>query len=260
MKSECSEYQKQIVRFFLGDLDADDRRGLEEHLAECANCRAERASYAGALELLKSAGDLPVPHHFFVHPEERTLTPWQLFCRMRPAWQVIGTAAMALALLVCLAAFSRLQIRSGSDGWTLSFGDRANLPELKEEILKAAEARNREILDARMLEVQTRIDASNALAMRQQRDLLAGELASLDSRFKGRIAQTEDHMRADTRELVFAAYQTVSHQRAQDLAIMNLRLDALSANSAIKSRQTSEILGTLLEVAELKLNQNGDQK
>jgi len=96
--------------------------------------------------------------------------------------------------------------------------------------------------------------------MRQQRDLLAGELASLDSRFKGRIDQTEDHMRADTRELVFAAYQTVSHQRAQDLAIMNLRLDALSANSAIKSRQTSEILGTLLEVAELKLNQNGDQK
>jgi hypothetical protein len=60
-------------------------------------------------------------------------------------------------------------------------------------------------------------------------------------------------MRDDTQKLVSDMYRTVAQQRAQDLEAITLRFDSTEASNAIESRQTNEVLGTLLEVADLKL-------
>jgi Putative zinc-finger len=258
MKSECSEYQKKIAGSFLEDLTDTERQSLEEHLAACSACRSEQAGYAAALELLRSAGDEPVPHHFFVHQEEWVPNPWHLFCRMKPVWRAATAAVLAAFLLMGVAAVSRLQIRFGSDGWKISFGG-TDVEALKKDILRAAEAQSRESMNARIQQVQAEIMQSHTTAL-QQRDYLEAELSRLDSRIGRRVEMAEGRVRADTQGMVFDVYQAVSRQRAQDLGIMNLRFDAIEANNAIKTRQTNDILGTLLQVAELRLGQNGGQK
>ena len=259
MKSECSECQMKIAGSVLGDLSATEQRALDEHLAACPTCRSEHAGYAEAIELLKSAGDEAVPRHFFVRGEEQVPNPWQLFCRMRPAWRAAMAAVAALLLVICVAAASRMHIRSGSNGWAVSFGG-MDIEALKADILKAAEAQNREFVAGRVQEARAGIAQSNAAAARQQREYLAAELSRLDSRLGRRLELTEGSVRADAQNMVFDVYQTVSRQRAQDLGIVNLRFDALEANNAIKARQTNDILGTLLQVAELRLGETGEQK
>jgi len=259
MKSECSEYQKEIAGSFLGDLSETERKELEEHVAACPQCRSEQAGYAEALELLKSAGDETVPHHFFVHRVEQIPNPWQLFCRMKPVWQTATAAVAVLLLMVSVAALSRVQIRFSSGGWAMSFGG-TDIEALRAGILKAAEAKSRQAMDGRIQEVWAEIGQSTAAAAQHQREYLDAELLRLDSKLKRRVETAEGNVRADTQNLVYDVYQTVSQQRAQDLGIMNLRFDAIEANNAIKARQTNNILGTLLEVAELKLEQTGEQK
>jgi hypothetical protein len=259
MKSKCSEYQKKIAESFLGDLSEADRQALEEHLKACSNCRSEQAGYAETLELLKSAGDEAVPRHFFLHEEEQVPNPWQLFCRMKPTLRATTAAVMALLLLVCVAGVSRLQIRPGSSGWALSFGG-TDIEALKADILKAAEEQNRGFLNTRIQEMSAEIEQSSAAAERQHREYVAAELSRLGSKLGKRVELVEGSMKTDTQDMVFDVYQTVSRQRAQDLGIMNLRFDAIEANNAIKARQTSDILGTLLQVAELRLGETGEQK
>ena len=47
--------------------------------------------------------------------------------------------------------------------------------------------------------------------------------------------------------------RVVSQERAQDLEAINLRFDSTDANNLIKTGKQNEILGTLLEVADLRL-------
>ena len=70
MRSGCSEHQKKVAAFFLGDLTEGEKQELETHFAICSNCRSERDSYARAIQQLTSAGEEDIPHHFFGYPDE----------------------------------------------------------------------------------------------------------------------------------------------------------------------------------------------
>jgi len=145
MRFECNEQRGKIARSLLGDLTAEEHQSLEKHLATCTDCRLERESYVQTLHLMRSVDDEPVPRHFLVHAEERTSSPWQLLRQMKPRWQAVTAAVAGLFLLIGIAAISRLQIRSNSAGWTMSFGrGDIDVAALKEDILKTAEERNRE--------------------------------------------------------------------------------------------------------------------
>jgi hypothetical protein len=244
MKSECSEHQKKIAASFLGDLTKEEKQALEVHLATCSLCRSEQESYAHTIQQLAVAGEEDVPHHFFIYPEKQSFNPWQA---------VLATAA-ALILLFGTATVSRLQIRSNPSGWSISFG-RSDLDPtaLKEEILKAAERKNQESRAAWIREMQTEIARSHDSLTQQEALQLTSALARMDSRITGRIADSEGHVRNDTQKLVSDMYRTVAQQRAQDLEGINLRFDSTEASNAIQSRRTNEVLGTLLEVADLKL-------
>ena len=254
MKSECSEHQKRIAAFFLGDLTEGEKQELEAHFAACSHCRSERDSYVRVIQQLPSAGDEDIPHHFFVYPEERSSSPWQLFRQMRLGWQAVAVSAATLVLLLGIAAISRLQIRSDAGGWAISFGQSDfDVAAFKLDILTAAEKRDQESRITLIREMKSEIERSQTNLTQQQQAQLTATLAHLDSRITGRIATSEGRVKDDTQRLVSDLYRVIAQQRAQDLEAINLRLDSTDVNNAIKARQTNEILGTLLQVADLKL-------
>jgi len=254
MKSECGEHQKKIAASLLGDLTEEEKQALKAHLATCSPCRSEQARYAQTIQKLALAVEEDVPHHFFIYPQKQSFNPWQLFCRMQLRWQAVLAAAAALILLFGTATVSRLQIRSNPSGWSISFG-RSDLDTttLKDEILKAAERESQESRAAWIREMQTELARSHDSLTQQETLQLTSALARMDSRITGRIADSEGHVRNDTQKLVADMYRTVAQQRAQDLEAINLRFDSTEASNAIESRRTNEVLGTLLEVADLKL-------
>jgi gas vesicle protein len=254
MNSECSEHQKNIPALLLGELAEEEKGRLEVHLARCSQCRSEKESYAKTLRQLASVGEEEVPHHFLVYPENRGSNPWGLFRLMPLGWQAALVAAAMLLLVSGVAAISRLQIRSTQDGWAVSFG-RADvgLAAIKKDILEAAEKKNQDAIAAWTREVQDLVAHSYDTMSRQQKAQLTEALAQMDSSITGRIMHSEGQTREDARRLVSNLYRVVSQERARDLEAINLRFDSTDATNAIKARQTNEILGTLLQVADLRL-------
>jgi hypothetical protein len=241
MKPECNDYRKQIAKSILGDLAAEEQRSLDDHLATCAHCRSERESYLRTLDLMKLADERPVPHHFFVQPNERKLNPWELFRLMNPQWQIAIASLAGLFVLVSIL-------------WVISFGHNdIDVAALKQEVLKSVEGQNRSDRNEWLQEVRTEIARSRTDLTRQQKVELTAALARLDSRISGRLKTAEADMKDHTQQTAIALYRTVAQQRAQDLNFINLRFDSLQANSAFKEQQTYVILDTLLQVAELRL-------
>lgn len=256
MKSECSDYQKKIAASLLGDLTEEGKKALEEHLSTCSPCRSERDSYVRTLHQLESAPDEALPRHFMVYPESRILNPWQLFFQLDLRWQALLLGTAILFLLLGVAAISRLQIRSSADSWTISFGQPdIDLAKFREDILADANRQGQEATTARIQEVRSEILHSQIELKRQQEVQIAAAMARIDSQTTGHITSSSAEVRKDTQNLVSDVYRVIAQQRAQDLEAINLRLDSADANNAIKATQTNEILGTLLQVADLKLRQ-----
>lgn len=254
MTSECSEQQKRIARFFLGDLTAAEQQSLEDHLSTCSICRAEQGRYAEVLNLLPSITDEPVPRHFFVNPQERESNIWQIFRHMKSRWQFLTAAAAGLLLLIGIAGVSGLQILSAPEGWSVSFGKgNIDVVALREDILRTAEQRNREA-DAELIrEIRAEIARSSAELNQEQQAYVTAALNRLDSRLKERMTQSENSLKTDTQKLATNIYQMVMQQRVQDLDLINTRIETIEAVEAIKSQETNSILDTLLQVAELRL-------
>jgi len=241
MKPECREHREKIAQHLLGDLTAGESRSLETHLAACPGCRSELDRYAEVLHRLPAAGDEPVPRHFFVYPEERTLNPWRLFRMMRPAWQAATALVAGLFLLGGLAGIAGFA-RGGVDAAAL-----------REDILRAAAEQNRRDGEALLVQLRAEIARSGSDLTERQKAELAAALRLLDSRMAGRLQQTEGRAREDAQRMAVDVYRTVTQQRARDLDLINLRFDGIETKYALETRQTDAILGTLLQVAELKL-------
>jgi hypothetical protein len=254
MKSQCGEYQKQIPKFVLGELTAEEEKTLKEHLETCSQCQSEQESYSQTIQMLQSVDDEPVPRHFFVYKETRKPNPWQLFRQMKPFWQTTSAAIACLMFLVCIAAVSQVQVRADHSGWTVAFGRGSiEAAAIKEDILKITEERNRAAAQTWMQQIRKEIEHSRTDLTRQQKEELTSAVAHLNFQLSGRILQETENVKVDTGALISDMYKTVTQQRAWDLARINTRFENTKELGTIKERQTNEILDTLLQVAELKL-------
>lgn len=241
MKSECSEFQKKIVRSLMEGLTEEEQQGLEEHLAACPHCLAERESYLRTLDLMKSTDDKPVPRHFYVKTDEQRLNPWELFRLMKRRWQAVTVVFAGLFAII-------------SVGWAVSL-DRKDIDvaALKKDILKTVEEQNRTAKTTWIQEVRAEIARSQNDLTQQQQSQLEAALARLESRFNGHLKLTETRMKDYTQEMLVALNNKVDWQRTQDLNLINLRFESFQVKSAMKEQQTNVILDTLLQVAELRL-------
>ncbi len=265
MTSECSINQQRIPRSFVGDLAAEEQQSLDAHLAACPFCRAEHDRFAETLCMLQSAGNEPVPRHFFVYPKEPASNPWQLFRQMMPRWQIATACMSCLLVFLSVAAGSGLQVRRDNDTWAVSFGSGRSLSSsdiaaLKADILRSAEEKNRELALGYIQNLRSEIAGARTDLTQQQQIQLVSALDRLETRVNKRLAATADELKAGSRNSAASLYQTVSLQREQDITAVNARLDKVVDNVEVKTRQTDEILETLLQIANLNLKQPGDQK
>ena len=250
MKSDCTEYQKQIARLLLGDLTPEEQKSLEEHLSECSVCALEKERYAGTVNLLQSVGDEPAPRHFFVQPRETDSNPWRLFLQLKRGWQVAAAVCAAIVFLLGFAAVSDLEVRADGGGWTVRFGSNADVAALRADLMNTIVERD-EASAARIAGIRENIGGVLSDMASQQRAAMTA-LVRQDALLDQRISLTENRLKEENRDLVLGVYNAVTKQRAQDLGMIDLRMDTFESSYAVKERQTNELLSALIQQTALE--------
>jgi hypothetical protein len=265
MNYDCAYYRERIARGSLGDLEPDEQRQLDLHLASCSACARERDLYAETFRQIRSLEDIPAPRHFFVYPEKRGTSLWQLFRMLHPAWQAAAAVLEAATVLLSAFSASRFQARAENGVYTFAFG---SLPPARVEPAparaletSALEARILQIVEAKTraenLECVRRLRAEITRSQRRftepQQAILTIALTNLEARMNGRIEETSRSLADRNDRSVADLYRTIARQREMDLAAVDGRLTRLAVHDEMKSTQTDAILETLLQVAELKM-------
>jgi anti-sigma factor RsiW len=109
---KCKNAERLLSRYLDHELDQGRARQLEDHLAQCANCRQELADLASATDRLRAL-DAPGPSPFLA---TRVMAEVRLARRRhRPAWaRLVATAAAVL--LVAGGAFAGVNLGTGLAG------------------------------------------------------------------------------------------------------------------------------------------------
>jgi hypothetical protein len=246
----------------MGELNDSDQQALESHIEECSVCSRERELYAETVRQLSSAGDIPVPRHFFVYSEGPASSRWKALPRLLLSWR---TAAIAAGLAAVVLALAPMQVRSERGALVVSFGrapvitqpsvspEAVDVAKLRAELLSVIEEKSR----AERLEVirtmRAELASSNAAFTRKQRALLEAALSGAEARLDERLAATATSLETGTRNSLALFYRTMALQNERDFTAVNDRLNRLALSGERKNNQTDAILETLLEVAEVRL-------
>jgi Putative zinc-finger len=261
MTLNCDDARKWIPRDLVGDLGNPEQQWLQAHLQDCPSCCKEQELCADTLQQLASVSDVPVPHHFFVYPDERR-SSWlaEVLLASSQGWRVATVAAgLALALLIGLA-MSRFRFRAESGVYSFSFGrplpsyatplpPSIDVTALKAELKHLLETRSeRERLEL-MNTLRKEFHEANRSLNRKQRHQWDSALATLEARLNDRLEERSVALKTGVDRSMGNLYQTLQLQRQQDLAMTRNRLDRITAQGQLKDRETEEILSTLLQVA-----------
>lgn len=260
MSTECSHIRGQIPQALAGDLDAAEQRLLQAHLQVCEECAREHQEWAGAIEQLAAAGDVPVPRHFFVYPESARQT-WNWLSWLGGGWKVAAAATSALFLLAVLVGLN-FQARVDGGVYTFSFGKplpiltpaspAVDVAALRRQILEQVQVEINRQRSAWLRDVRQELArAGNALTGRQKQQLDVA-LADLEARVNRRVGQTGTNLQVVWNQSLADLYQTLQIQRRQDHVALE-RLDRLVLQGEMKRSETEAVVDTLLQVAEFKL-------
>jgi hypothetical protein len=264
MTTACDHFRQQIGKALVDDLGAEERQVLEAHLAECPACRLDQELYTTTVRQLRSTADVPVPRHFFVYPETSELTPWRLFQQLNFTWRLVIVAVTIWLVVGAGILVSNVQFKSENGTYSLSFG-KPLLPHpatmaggkdteaLKHELLVVMEERlQRERLEFIHL-VQAELKQSTTLSSQQQRQLLRAALESMETRFNNQLTSAGKALEARNDRALLSLIGAWQTQRERDLVRINASFDQMIAQGQLKERQTDNILNTLIQVAELKM-------
>jgi anti-sigma factor RsiW len=96
---KCTSFD--LNAFFFGELAADERRGVEQHLAACQACRAELDRLRITQASLASIPDEEVPRRIaFVSDKVFEPSWWQRLWRPAPQWALASAGMVAAAILL----------------------------------------------------------------------------------------------------------------------------------------------------------------
>ncbi len=123
MKANCQTYQEWIAPALMDELEPARQRDLEDHIADCADCRRERDQLAHTLDLMKGAGEEDVPHHFFVEPPAVSMSPWRMFKSLPALWRTALATSAALLLVSGALSISSFQMRVQEGAVVAGFGE-----------------------------------------------------------------------------------------------------------------------------------------
>jgi hypothetical protein len=264
MSDKCNRYRDLIPRALLGDLEAGPAAELEEHLAGCAECRAEQEQYGETVERLAMVEDEPVPGHFFVPSNARNASFRDVFAAIIWPWRLAAAGVLTALLILAGLGLSGLQFRASGGVYTLSFG--RPLPELdasakNEAAIRELRADMRSFVEQTiqaerkqyLATLRSELDRSSRRLAPEQRQFLQFALDNIEKRMNERIVTASAAMAAQTASSMDTLYATLQAQRSQDLALIRRSITDTARASEANDRQTQEVLTTLLEVADLQI-------
>jgi len=264
MNDKCSHFRELIPRALLGDLETGRAAELEEHLAGCEQCRAEREQYRGTIEQLAAVEDEPVPGHFFVPADARNTSFRDLFAAVPWPWRLAAAGAFTALLVLAGLGLSSLQFRAAGGVYAFSFG--RPLPNLdnnakSEAAIRALRAETRTFVEQTiqserkqyLATLRSELDRSSGRLNQEQRQFLQTALNDIEKRMDDRITTSGAAIASQTAGSMDTLYATLQAQRRQDLALIRKSITDTARVSEANDRQTQEVLTTLLEVADLQI-------
>ena len=264
MNDKCNQYRDLIPRALVGDLEACQAAGLEEHLVGCAECRAEREQYRETVEQLAMVEDEPVPGHFFVPADARNASFRDLLGSLAWPWKFAAAGVVTALLLLAGLGLSGLQFRAAGGVYAFSFG--RPLPDLdssakSEAAIRALRAEMQNFVEQTVQSerkqyvatLRAELARSSRRLAPEQRQFLQLALDDIEKRMNERMATASAAMAAQTASSMDTLYATLQAQRSQDLTLIRKSITDTARVSEAKDRQTQEVLTTLLEVADLQI-------
>jgi hypothetical protein len=107
-----------LVTYLYEECGPDERRAVEAHLADCAECRAEANGLSDVRSSLSAWEAPPMPVHVRVVTEAAPAPR-----RIRPrGWLALPLAAAAVLVLAAAAALANLEIQYGQQGLVVRTG------------------------------------------------------------------------------------------------------------------------------------------
>jgi len=105
--NDHDRFREMSAGFVLGALETEDRHAFEGHLADCADCQRDVASYAPIPSLLSRVSDLKVeriPDRVVDGAAARARSEWLALARSRRWWRRSAVVAAVVALVLSVAA------------------------------------------------------------------------------------------------------------------------------------------------------------
>jgi hypothetical protein len=263
MTLKCDDAQTWIPKALGGDLGSSEQEQLDAHLLVCPACSGEHQLCADTLEQLRAASDVPLPRHFFIYPQDHRSSLTDAFSVLIRRKFLVGLTAALVVFVTVGLILSRFQFRAEGGVYSFSFGrslsskpsvssQTPDIAALKGELIRLLDARSqRERLES-MGVVREEVRRANRKLSSQQQRQWETALAALQARLHDRVEDQSIALKAGLDRSVGNLYQTLQLQRQQDLVMTQNRLDRITAQGALKDKETDEILFTLLQVAEVK--------
>ncbi len=253
----CRQCREWVQLALFEGLPAAEAEAMENHLAECPECRQERSILESALAELRSFPEVPAPRHFYVYPEARRPSPWSLFGQLSPVWRAAAACLLVGVLAIGAAAASRLHIQSEDGVLKLAFGEIPQSPQFDPEQLKADLAGQ---IDAQLAArreqwlalVRDEIARSSEALTEQQKERMRQVAARLEERWEERQRLALLETEADMKSAALQIYQTLSREQRRQVALLNDRIDLLTVSGKIQGNQNDALMATLLRIADAR--------
>ena len=203
----CQQTPEIVADHLDARLSPQARQAVEQHLAGCADCRAEVALLTPVQNMLSTWQDEPVPawDHGQAQAQTHITQRHRHSLPRRPgrlSWQNAGRwIPLAASLVLSVAVLTQTRLQVSDQGWQISFGGSANDASLQQlDAYLAAQASLQQQQNQQVLES----------ALQQFGDSTADTLLQLADWFEQQRELDIQRMEAGFQQLLDRDYQTVN--------------------------------------------------
>jgi hypothetical protein len=98
-KLKCTKVRKNLSAFLDNELNTNDRKQVELHISECAECREEIGELKHTINLISRIERPEVPSYLWETTREKLTLPERIGFRI-PKWSFIPVGAVAITFLM----------------------------------------------------------------------------------------------------------------------------------------------------------------
>ena len=248
------ESKESIVGYLYDDLEANERRSFEAHMAVCGECRDELIALRATREHLALWSPPSRDLGFRVVREDAVSAPARVL-PMRSRWTAaFGLAAAAVLVLAAATAIANLEIRYDRDGlvvrtgWARS-GDVATVTPAPASVVPAASSSDDLArVKLRLTELERAITQRSPEALQVASGPRMSDTEILQ-RVRAMLGEAESRQQVDISKKLVQVVRDFDHQRQADLASIQQGLGTYQGMTNAEIATQRDMLNQLYRVA-----------